>query len=483
MQPGLQLLAALEDEDIQWFLSTGEERQVIANTILFEEGQPSDRLVFILEGLVEVRVAAVPNQRLATLGPGELLGEISFLEQQVASASVTAAENSLILEIPFAALERQIQQQPEFAARLYRSFALTSMRRLKERVGQLGQRALMAERNQGVGSTAWQQLQAHIEKFKSLLLDTDQAALKNEGVVPDDFRARVQQAFPIFLRSLNELIGDSCGLPDSIRDELGARVQRETLPYLLLTRTTERLYAKPRGYAGDYLTIDWIYRREPGGSGRIGALLDECFLDASAAQAVRNRRRLLAQQIQSKLDEHPDRTVQITTLACGPAREVFDVFESLADPTRLQATLIDIDAQAIALVTQEAEKRNLSQQIRTVQGNLVYLSLGRVKLDLADQDLVYSIGLIDYFGDKFVVKLIDYGHTVLRSGGRIILGNFHPRNTDKAFMDHVVDWRLIHRSEEEMNSLFSSSSFGRPCAEILYEEQRVNLFAVADKQS
>ena len=39
----------------------------------------------------------------------------------------------------------------------------------------------------------------------------------------------------------------------------------ELLPYLLLTRSAERIYRKPRGYEGDFLTIEWMYANEPGG--------------------------------------------------------------------------------------------------------------------------------------------------------------------------------------------------------------------------
>ena len=115
-------------------------------------------------------------------------------------------------------------------------------------------------------------------------------------------------------------------------------------------------------------------------------------------------------------------------------------------------------------------------------GNLVYLAMGRQKLELPPQDLVYSIGLIDYFNDKFVAKLMDYGHRLLKPGGRLILGNFHPDNPTKALMDHVLEWRLIHRTEEDMDRLYEASAFQRPCSNVYYEEERVNLFAECVKE-
>jgi hypothetical protein len=112
----------------------------------------------------------------------------------------------------------------------------------------------------------------------------------------------------------------------------------------------------------------------------------------------------------------------------------------------------------------------------------VYLATGRHKLDLPPQDLAYTIGLIDYFNDAFVVKLLNFVHEKLRPGGRVILGNFHPRNPTKAMMDHVLDWKLIHRDENDMNRLFEASRFGRACDEIRFEPRQVNLFAIASKR-
>ena len=57
--------------------------------------------------------------------------------------------------------------------------------------------------------------------------------------------------------------------------------------------------------------------------------------------------------------------------------------------------------------------------------------------------------------------------------GKVILGNFHPRNPDKALMDHVFDWRLIHRTEADMDRLFRASAFQRACTNVRFEEQGI----------
>ena len=58
-----------------------------------------------------------------------------------------------------------------------------------------------------------------------------------------------------------------------------------------------------------------------------------------------------------------------------------------------------------------------------------------------------------------------------------VLGNFHPRNVTRAVMDHVLGWKLVHRTAEDMSRLYRASTFGRDCARVLYEREGVNLFA------
>jgi SAM-dependent methyltransferase len=253
------------------------------------------------------------------------------------------------------------------------------------------------------------------------------------------------------------------------------------LPYVLLGENAERCYAKPRGHAGDFLTIARLYENQPRGCGRVGPILDACFMNLAAVRAVRNRRALLAREIRAAIDGSPDKPARVASLACGPATELFDVYRELADPTRLRSTLLDLDFQALAYVADRRDRCDFKHHMTLLHDNLIHLAVGKGHASLGDQDLVYSVGLIDYFQDDFVVRLLNYVHRTLREGGRVLLGNFHPRNATRALLDHVFEWRLVHRTEEDMNRLFAASAFGQPCSRILFEDEGINLFAECHK--
>lgn len=267
------------------------------------------------------------------------------------------------------------------------------------------------------------------------------------------------------------------GAPDA--NELGAFVHEETYPYLGLSTLVDRSYTKPRGYAGDYLTLQMVYDDEPDGVRRLGPFIDRWFLDIAASRAVKNRRQLLRELIiDTARQVCDDRPARITSLACGPAREIFDIFTEPEHPD-IVVTCLDIDDQALDYAQRIAVDIGAQERVSFVRANAVKLALGRETLALRGQDLIYSIGLIDYLPDHLVIKLLDWIFRGLRLGGTAVVGNFDIDNPDKAFMDHLLDWRLIHRSPQDLVNLFAQSEFATSAVEIRREATGVNLFASA----
>ena len=480
--PLLTVYAYLNPEDIEWIESNASCLHLMAGEVIVEEGSTLKAIYVVMEGLLVVTIQLPDGQKkeLSHLGPGSLFGEISWLDGQPASATVRATENSIVLALSRAVLEAQLQADTGFAARFFKGLATLGCQRLR-RNEELTRALSVKLKEFGNLPEASGPLWAALAQFKDSLARADKELLGAHGI-PGTLKEETAQAVR---RHFDDICLQLHGIMTSgkarghDRGMLGALVQKEFLPYLLLTRTAERFYSKPRGYAGDFLTIEMIYENRPEGQGRLGPLVDACFLDKPPTRAVRNRRGLMAKELFATMDRcHP---AQITSLACGPAREIFDVFDTGKVPSDAVFTAIDIDQQALALVSERSQQRRLGNQVRTCHGNLIYLAMGRQRLDLPPQDLVYSIWLIDYFNDKFVLKLINWIHDRLSVNGRAILGNFHPRNTDRAFMDHVLEWQLIHRDENDMNRLFEQSKFRRPCSRILFEEEGINMFAESVK--
>jgi extracellular factor (EF) 3-hydroxypalmitic acid methyl ester biosynthesis protein len=321
------------------------------------------------------------------------------------------------------------------------------------------------------------QLGQALHQLRALVHDANETVRQNSDLVSDDVARKVLGGFLQFYGLLESTIGDASPVDEETKQNLGLLVQQDLLPYILLTETGERWISKPRGFAGDYWTIELIYRNQPSGWSRLGRLLDRCFLDIPPAAAVRNRRLLMSDQIRMTVEGNTGHTVRVTSLACGPAQEVFDAIHGLGAPVPLRVSLVDFDYQALAFVAAKRDTLRLGRVISLVDANLVDVAVGRAPMPVEAQDLVYTIGLIDYFNDELVVKLLNVIHGMLRPGGRVIVGNFHPRNPLKAFMDRVLEWKLQHRTEQDVDRLFSRSSFRRGSTTVFYEPQRINMFA------
>jgi extracellular factor (EF) 3-hydroxypalmitic acid methyl ester biosynthesis protein len=122
---------------------TGNDRQLLASKSvrvvfnkdqkIIEEGAPSRAIYFLREGSARVyRTGMHPETRLATLNPGDVCGEMAFLEGLTASASVIADGNVVTEAIDSTVLHSIFEAFPHLGARFYRSVAVILSRRLRE---------------------------------------------------------------------------------------------------------------------------------------------------------------------------------------------------------------------------------------------------------------------------------------------------------------------------------------------------------------
>jgi hypothetical protein len=80
-----------------------------------------------------------------------------------------------------------------------------------------------------------------------------------------------------------------------------------------------------------------------------------------------------------------------------------------------------------------------------------FLKAGELFSVLPLQDLIYSIGLVDYLSAPRAKALTAALYSRLAPGGMLVIGNLgeSPRNT-RWPMEFICDWRVNYRSEVEM---------------------------------
>lgn len=130
----LENLKVLEFLDLEWIIQTGTYLELSVGNILIQEGQPADSIYFVLEGSVAILISqnhSDNDQEIARCGKGEVIGEMSFIDDRLPSATVKTVETCQILELSKRKLQTKMERDPDFAARLYQEFAAILSSRLR----------------------------------------------------------------------------------------------------------------------------------------------------------------------------------------------------------------------------------------------------------------------------------------------------------------------------------------------------------------
>ena len=148
----LFILGQLNDSDIDWMISAGNKQKIATGTVLIHQGRPVDALHMLLNGTMTVSVCDAKitplyrtfaeekcgpgtiKQEIAKLSSGEIVGEVSFLDNQYASAYVTCLEDCQVLSLPRSQLVAKLEMGSGFAARFYRAIAAVVEDRLRSAV-------------------------------------------------------------------------------------------------------------------------------------------------------------------------------------------------------------------------------------------------------------------------------------------------------------------------------------------------------------
>lgn len=247
---------------------------------------------------------------------------------------------------------------------------------------------------------------------------------------------------------------------------------------------SRRSMEKPLGYSGDFSMIKMIYRNVPRGSCDLGKAIDKWIYALPSPVAVRNRRVIIFKYILELIEQNRNLPVgsQVTSLGAGPAEEVFDLFDRGLTDGRLVFNLIDHDRNALGYLDKKINRNRISQFVHIHDKNIIKLVRRPHDHILQQQDLIYSMGLIDYFKDEFVIKLLDWCYFKLKKGGNCILGNFCTDHRMEHFMNHCLEWHLRLRSRDDLMKLCRASQFASCSMEIDSDSTGIQLFIKATKK-
>jgi CRP-like cAMP-binding protein len=111
----------LAGEDTAARMHSSYQRSLAPGEVVFDEGDPADRLYVIRSGEVElVRENAQRQRTVARLGPGDFFGELGVVLGEPRSARAIAVSQTRLIALDRDTLEAMIVDQPEIAIRMIR---------------------------------------------------------------------------------------------------------------------------------------------------------------------------------------------------------------------------------------------------------------------------------------------------------------------------------------------------------------------------
>ena len=234
-----------------------------------------------------------------------------------------------------------------------------------------------------------------------------------------------------------------------------------------------RLQTWPRGYPGDFETVEWLCdarnRAEPG---TVPWAIEQCSLQSPLAQQHRNKVGLQARAILSTLVARP--AARIASIGCGGCRDL-SLIQDYIPPTHGRFVLVDADADALAFARERLDR--LEGRCTFVQGRVPRV-IGKLRHE-GPFDLIVAGGLFDYLPDRWAVGTLSAAREQLAPGGRMFMSNIAKGNPFRPWIEYLADWWLIERDESDVRRLLGQAGFDVDRARVSHDSTGLALIADA----
>lgn len=247
-----------------------------------------------------------------------------------------------------------------------------------------------------------------------------------------------------------------------------AFAQRDLHPLIMRSPFAYRTFHKPLGYAGDYQMVNMMVCGTRVGPTIYADLINTINLQTGPAVAHRNRIDILGERLSEKVSKAENKNVEIRVLniGCGPAAEVQNFIrnDELAESCNFK--LIDFNQETLDFAETEIDKARKDSGRETkvefvhksVHDLLKLTAKANKTIQTGEYDFVYCAGLFDYLSDKVCRRLIELFYKWVKPGGDVLVTNVHPDNPNRWTMEHVLEWYLIYRNEQQMSEIASQFS-------------------------
>ncbi|MFH1467050.1 MAG: cyclic nucleotide-binding domain-containing protein [Pseudomonadota bacterium] len=448
----LDFLARLSPEDRARLEGIGQAMELELRQHLLVRGAQGGDVFRVEKGQLEiVDRRSRPEVILDVLGPGELVGELAFIDGTPRSADAFATAGTVVTRWPVEELEALLGSDTAFGARFWRAMAEEVAARLRDVTSNAVTGGL---RGAGSGSAGdgTSLVGAVVSQSLDGLARVDQALRRDPG----DARAA----------------GRVVALLDSLGNELGARwrdgvdeealglavrrLARQVHPYLLRSTTAELCLSRPDGFAGGPKVLAHVLAGTPQGDGPLGEAVDRWLLGLPRAAGMRARLRAAEVAIEPLLARHLGQltVVMINTAQGSLLQRIWKRTAAgegelwVVEPTR--DALMEVD---MALATARARMR-----LRLVHERAGDPAQGGSLRHLSGVDLVVADNLFDYLPARLAADLARQLGAALGPRGRLVV-TATAATPDALVWSQLLEWPVVARDTRSLAAILKAAGY------------------------
>ena len=208
------------------------------DTIIIKEGCICESIYILCQGIVRVETAASgKGVAIAFLQPGDIFGEMSFIEETTPNARIVAEETVKVMVLEKTTLYSLLVSVPGLSARFYQSLAYCLSSRLRDTssllsylMGKMSYEPEFSLRRTGfIGQNEVPpELISEIELFKTNLSGIERD-LRNKKLTEEETQEKVSRICNMLVNSMREQIIHE----PKIEPAIGTYIFRETFAFFM----------------------------------------------------------------------------------------------------------------------------------------------------------------------------------------------------------------------------------------------------------
>lgn len=226
--------------------------------------------------------------------------------------------------------------------------------------------------------------------------------------------------------------------------------------YIYKSNMLKRFYEKPRGYPGDYMMFEMLYDERSISDG-IGYYFDRLILSYSFTRSIINRKNKMKYILKNETKTNGAAFLEIASIGCGSCREVKELLDESTFSKNIKFTFLDQDKEGLTYAR---------EKIRFVSKNIKFLFLQRElmsmlrlrnrsrKFLIKKQDVIYSLGVVDYFLDNMFEQFVHSCYVALKPYGKLVIASCSQKNLEVfCALRWLSEWNFYYRSAEDVCNL------------------------------